>query len=311
MSFSSLRSRTASTAGSRCFFDYDPEVFRHADRRVAGDNGAFAECLKQLGHPPTSPADFIRSCSQIYQNSAPQVLTRGDVGQISSSLRRFARGPLPSTLRAKSTSSARWVSKDQPAQICGEYFLERKDMFTHVLDLAPLGETADEEGRYPNEEKTFRCLWKDCSRHDKPTSLRLIDFARHVNVHISSCWPPPTSEPRTKKPRKDWMVPAKTMTVTFEETQTVRDEQNPNAPAQASGIPLSAVLVLRNIARNVGKTDAEEELAAENERERGGEPGGWKERLFRPLMGRLFEVMAENRAMVSLLCAGCQEGFGS
>lgn len=293
----------------KCFFDYDPESFVTQIAAWQAYNGAFAECLKQLGHPPTSPADFIRSCSQIYQNSAPQVLTRGDAQQkfIIASIRPR---PTPVNLEGQEYVKCQWVSKDQPAQICGEYFLERKDMFTHVLELH-LGETADEEGRYPNEEKTFRCLWKDCSRHDKPTSLRLIDFARHVNVHISSCWPPPTSEPRTKKPRKDWMVPAKTMTVTFEETQTVRDEQNPNAPAQASGIPLSAVLVLRNIARNVGKTDAEEELAAENERERGGEPGGWKERLFRPLMGRLFEVMAENRAMVSLLCAGCQEGFGS
>ena len=283
----------------KCFFDYDPESFVTQIAAWQAYNGAFAESLKQLGQPPTSPADFIRSCSQIYQNSAPQVLTRGDAQQkfIIASIR--AR-PTPVTLDGREYVKCPWASKDQPGQVCGSYFLERKDMFEHVLE-EHLGEVADEAGRYPNEEKTFRCLWASCTNHDKPRSLHLIDFARHVNAHVSSCWPPPTSEPRTKRPRKDWVVPAKTMTVTFEETQTVRDDKNPNAPAQASGIPLSAVLVLRNIARNVGKTDAEEELAAENEGKRGGEPGGWKERLFRPLMGRLFEIMADNRPMVSSL----------
>lgn len=283
----------------KCFFDYDPESFVTQIAAWQAYNGAFAECLKQLGQPPTSPADFIRSCSQIYQNSAPQVLTRGDAQQkfIIASIRPR---PTPVTLDGREYVKCPWVSKDQPGQICALCFLDRKEMFNHVLE-SHLGEVANEEGRYPNEEKTFRCLWKSCTSYDKPMSLRLIDFARHVNVHISSCWPPPTSEPRTKKPRKDWVVPAKTMTVTFEETQTVRDEKNPNGPGQASGIPLSAVLVLRNIARNVGKTDAEEELAAENEGRKGGEPGGWKERLFRPLMGRLFEIMADNRAMVSPL----------
>ncbi|SPO04983.1 related to Los1p [Cephalotrichum gorgonifer] len=283
----------------KCFFDYDPESFVTQIAAWQAYNGAFAECLKQLNQPATSPADFIRSCSQIYQNSAPQVLTRGDAQQkfIIASIR--AR-PSPLTLDGREYVKCQWASKDQPSQLCGAYFLERKDMFTHILE-SHLDEVADQEGRYPNEEKTFRCLWNSCTRHNKPTSLRLIDFARHVNVHISSCWPPPTAEPRTKKPRKDWVVPAKTMTVTYEETQTVRDEKNPNGPAQASGIPLSAVLVLRNIARNVGKTDAEEELASENEGK--GEPGGWKERLFRPLMGRLFEVMAENRAMAPYIAS--------
>lgn len=278
----------------KCFFDYDADSFVTQIDAWQAYNGAFAEPLKQLGQPPTSPADFIRSCSQIYQNSAPQVLTRGDAQQkfIIASIRPR---PTPLTLDGREYVKCLWSSKDQ---VCGEYFLDRKEMFTHILE-SHVGETANEEGRYPNEEKSFRCLWTGCTRYDKPTSLRLIDFSRHVNVHISSHWPPPTSEPRTKKPRKDWMVPAKTMTITYEETQTVRDEKNPNGPGQASGIPLSAVLVLRNIARNVGKTEAEEQLAAENESKKGGEPGGWKERLFRPLMGRLFEVMADNRAMVS------------
>ncbi|CAI4219940.1 unnamed protein product [Parascedosporium putredinis] len=153
-------------------------------------------------------------------------------------------------------------------------------MFAHVADKH-LGCKPDEQGRYANQEREFRCLWPTCSHHAKPITVRFLDFARHLSVHIALAFPASLSgENRAaKKARKDWIVPAKIMT---------RD-------------PLSAVLVLRNIARNIGKTEAEEELLKENEAT--GEPGGWKERLFRPLMPRLFEVMAENRALAPYMAS--------
>jgi chromatin structure-remodeling complex subunit RSC9 len=118
--------------------------------------------------------------------------------------------------------------------------------------------------------------------------------------------------------------PQKTITLTFEDTASVRDERNANAPPQAAGIPLSAALILRNIARNVVKTAAEERLvkrvkgagddeeddndgggddkAGEDKTAGGGseaknEDGGWNERLFRPVMPRLWEVFTENRVL--------------
>jgi len=280
----------------KCFFDHDPDSFVTQIAAWQAYNGAFAESLRQAGLPATAPADFIRSCSQIYQNSTPQVLARGDAQQ------KFIIGSMrarknPFSIDGREYVRCTWGAKDPPKDGCGAYFLDRKEMFKHIAETH-LGTKPDDQGRYANEEKAFRCLWPACSRFNKPTTLRFIDFARHLNVHIGLVWPTPPSEPRVaaKKPRRDWIVPAKTMTVTYEETQTMRDEKNPNGPPQATGIPLSAVLVLRNIARNISKTDAEDELLKENEAT--GEPGGWKERLFRPLMPRLFEVMAENRALV-------------
>lgn len=283
----------------KCFFDHDPESFVTQIAAWQAYNGSFAEVLKATGQPPTSPADFIRSCSQIYQNSAPQVLTRGDAQQ------KFIIGSIrarenPLSIDGREYIRCPWGPKDQVKERCGAYFLDRKAMFAHVADKH-LGCKPDEQGRYANQEREFRCLWPTCSHHAKPITVRFLDFARHLSVHIALAFPASLSgENRAaKKARKDWIVPAKTMTVTYEETQTMRDEKNPNGPPQASGIPLSAVLVLRNIARNIGKTEAEEELLKENEAT--GEPGGWKERLFRPLMPRLFEVMAENRALVRIL----------
>ena len=60
-------------------------------------------------------------------------------------------------------------------------------------------------------------------------------------------------------------------------------------------------MVLRNIARNVVKTESEEHLIKMRERAKTeDERTGWNEKLFRPVMPRLFEVLAENKALVSL-----------
>ncbi|CAK7567801.1 MAG: hypothetical protein SEPTF4163_005770 [Sporothrix epigloea] len=164
-----------------------------------------------------------------------------------------------------------------------------------------------------------------------------------------------------KRQKRSYVVPAETISVAYEETATVRDERNPNLPPQAAGIPLSAVLVLRNIARNAAKADvvldergqvilqvgedegeviATSAAAASARRNKASQPstpssssvanvqqslqhrgvastrispaeaaaaaaareaGGWNERLFRPMLPRLYEIMTENRALASYI----------
>ncbi|KAL1898612.1 hypothetical protein Sste5346_003516 [Sporothrix stenoceras] len=166
-----------------------------------------------------------------------------------------------------------------------------------------------------------------------------------------------------KRQKRSYVVPAKTISVAYEETATMRDERNPNLPPQAAGIPLSAVLVLRNIARNASKAEVvlDErgqvvmlEDSDEQQRQANGkyssalakrnnkpsqpgtpssssgllqpktsgaasgvrhshspadaaaaaaaqEAGGWNERLFRNMLPRLYEIMAENRALATYI----------
>ncbi|CAK7200791.1 hypothetical protein SEUCBS139899_003490 [Sporothrix eucalyptigena] len=172
-----------------------------------------------------------------------------------------------------------------------------------------------------------------------------------------------SSSGSNKRQKRSYVVPAKTISVAYEETATMRDERNPNLPPQAAGIPLSAVLVLRNIARNAVKADvvldergqivltvndenedgansgrsATSAAAAAAKRNKASQPGtpsssaallppkstttgsvrhssadaaaaaaaqeggGWNERLFRPVLPRLYEIMAENRALASYI----------
>ncbi|KAL5614852.1 hypothetical protein BROUX41_004934 [Berkeleyomyces rouxiae] len=88
------------------------------------------------------------------------------------------------------------------------------------------------------------------------------------------------------KTERDWVVPRKTVKVVNVETAMTRDEHNPSAPMQTGGIPLSAVLVLRNIARNM-KDDTDDDRKGQ----------GRKAMLFSGSLNDLFRIMTENRAL--------------
>jgi chromatin structure-remodeling complex subunit RSC9 len=221
-------------------------------------------------------------------------------------------------------------------------------MWQHIL-ADHLNETPTEDGNFKNRQATFTCAWGNrCTKYPQPTNLHLAQFMTHIKTHLKAeearhlaadltNIPIPAASPSKRgsvstasaaqqhKPRV--VRPAKTIVLAYEETASARDERNPNAPPQAAGIPLSAALILRNIARNVVKTKAEERLVKRRverlENRQGGVSGsgggrewveydggreggeeeeeedgaGWNERLFRPVMPRLWEVFTENRLL--------------
>ncbi|KAJ4417957.1 hypothetical protein N0V85_001634 [Neurospora sp. IMI 360204] len=269
--------------------------------------------------------------------------------------------------------------QQQQHVVCGAWHLTTESMWNHIL-THHLGEAPGTDNKFSNKEGTYSCHWDSCRRYPAPTKLNLMQLMMHIKTHLKAeearhnalyptLLPPPTpaagggatepfpggggaggmttpgggpaqvaSSPKRSKTRV--IKPAGTISLTFEETASVRDERNPNVPPQAAGIPLSAVLILRNIARNVVKTDAEERLRKQSRKRLGptdGEgqeddsetkeeeeeeeeeeegalalvstssssyPGlvvsadaGWNERLFRPVMPRLWEVFCENRLL--------------
>ena len=60
----------------------------------------------------------------------------------------------------------------------------------------------------------------------------------------------------------------------------------------AAGLPLTSVLVLRNLARNLGKVGGGVDGKGDT-----GENEGWMERLFGGVRGSLWFVMAHNRPL--------------
>jgi chromatin structure-remodeling complex subunit RSC9 len=233
------------------------------------------------------------------------VRDRGPMGEVQRFIIRGIR-PRSQPISPDGQDYLRCLWSMAPGQTvkCGSWHLTAEKMWEHIL-ADHMGETLGEEKLFKNKEGSYSCHWGACTKYPQPTTLQLFTLLGHLKTHI-------TAETRnqnqplntdsglavtsvSKRPKPREVKPAKILTLTYEETAMIRDERNANAPMQAAGIPLSAILVLRNIARNIVKTEGEEFLLKAHEK--GGESGGWNERLFRPVVPRLYEIMTENRAL--------------
>lgn len=277
----------------KCFFEEDSNSFVTQLAAWQAYQNAFVVPLKSIGQSMITPADFIRNSTAVYQGSNAQVLREPGDGQQKFIIHGIRARPRPLSVDGREYARCLWTTPSATSQSrCGQFYLQPEKMWRHILS-DHLQAKKNEQDQYDNVEQHLTCTWGKCQTYRQPTLLHLQDFARHLMSHISAVLP---SAGVTAK-ANTWVTPAKMMSITFEETATVVDERNPRAAPQAAGIPLSAVLVLRNIARNVVKTEAEEELVKAQKRT--SEKGGWNERLFRAYQPRLFEILAENRAMVS------------
>ncbi|KAH8897077.1 hypothetical protein GQ53DRAFT_679690 [Thozetella sp. PMI_491] len=290
----------------RCLFEEDAESHITQIAIWQAYNTAFLEPLKKSNKSMINAAEFIRNISQVYSSAGAQIVR--DRGPDGNEVQRFIIKGIRPRSRPVSTDNREyfrcsWTRVPGRPVKCGAWFLTADKMGEHILE-DHLKETRDEENKFKNREDMFTCQWGNCTKYPKPTQLNLFGFANHIKIHVKneerkanpphgSEFPPQSSSGSGKRASKSRSSkPAKTISLTFEETAAVRDERNPAAPPQAVGIPLSAVLILRNIARNISRTDAEGTLAKDQ-----AEHGGYQERLFRSAMPRLTEIMTENRAL--------------
>ncbi|KAI4592811.1 Chromatin structure-remodeling complex protein rsc9 [Pestalotiopsis sp. 9143b] len=243
-----------------------------------------------------SAADFIRNVSHVFVNARAQII-RGPGEAQRFIIEGIRARTVPLDYETKEEyARCQWVMTG--AQRCGGFFPGGEKLWQHIVGHH-LEQTPGEDKKFADTElEKGSCKWGDCKKYAQPTKMQLSQLTRHLKTHISTSAKRGLSDGGSdvpaKKLKKSYLVPAKTMTITWEKTLTTPDERNPRID-RAAGIPLSAVLVLRNIARNVVKTESQETLLQDVET--GGEVGGWNERLFRPVLSRLFEVMTENPAM--------------
>jgi chromatin structure-remodeling complex subunit RSC9 len=262
-----------------------------------GSFGALAGGMRNT----LSAADFIRNVSHVFVNARAQIIRGpGEVQRFIIEGIRARTLPIHYETKEEYTRCQWQMVKGSFSKRCNQFFLGGEQMWHHVL-TAHLGIPIAEDGKIENKEVTTSCDWLNCGKYPTPRTLKLAELTRHIKTHVPSAQKRPQqdgTELAVKRQRKSYITSAKTMTLTWEKTVVTVDDRKPNLE-QAAGIPLSAVLVLRNIARNVVKTESEEELLKAHEAD--GEGGGWNERLFRPVMARLFEVMTENKALVCFL----------
>lgn len=291
----------------KCFFEEVPGDQVTQISIWQGYNTALLEDLKRAGRPMIQAADFIKSITHVYTRAQAKI--KDEVGENGGQVKKFIIDGIRPRIRPMSPEGAEyfpclWALKNRTAENdqvkCLSWFPTAKHMWRHIL-THHLEEPLDSETDvFKDKVDKYICYWAACGKFNKPTEMKLFTFSSHIKLHAMQAFaksrsdsaPTPGGSASTKLSRAN-TIPAKTITIKSEETVAVpADPRNPNGPHTAGGIPLSAVLVLRNIARNVVKTEAQEELLGEGEQE-----GGWNERLFRSQRARLYEIMAENKLL--------------
>ena len=186
-----------------------------------------------------------------------------------------------------------------PKTKCGTFHRNADKMFEHVM-LEHLGFVRNEEGQWdfagePTDkeadaaaDRVPKCSWSICRRKaSQGGSSGLVDIAWHVKTHL-----PDTTElaahrakynrTRDDRPRRE------PVSLTYRDTLTTTD-------GHPTGLPFTAMLLLRMMARNIPKAVAI--LEARGSPAALGGAREWMELLFFMVREDLFKVAAFNRSL--------------
>jgi chromatin structure-remodeling complex subunit RSC9 len=282
----------------RCIFeeDKDESITQIALWQAYQARLAFA--VQDTGRPVLPAADFIKNVSTTFAEKAAAQVQPGPVQKFI--IKGIRVRDVPVDLRGREYTKCLWTVTEpysSESRECAEYFMGAEQMYDHVL-TAHVNARKNDEGKFVNEVKRFSCNWKGCHKFPGNSPVKLSEFASHIKIHVTTHTASSNKEmttngyldgPPAKRMKPSWIEPAKKETWVFQETPV--DERG-----DAAGIPLTAVLVLRNLARNLPKTEAEENAMKED-----GAGVSYVDKLFKPVEGKLWEIFAHNKSMVRRL----------
>ncbi|ELR06125.1 RSC chromatin remodeling complex component [Pseudogymnoascus destructans] len=298
----------------RCLFEEDKDEAITQIALWQAYQARFAHAVDKMGRPLLPAAEFIKNVSTTFADKAAAQVQAGPVQKFIIKGIRIRDAPVD--LTGRPYQKCQWTTPTPDGtstRPCGGFFMEPAEMFEHIFSHhlrvpktaspspspQPTGgegaaETAPAEPKpektetekFTNDEGTYRCLWPGCTKFRNPTLIRPAQLAPHIKIHL-----PPPSPPSDSLKHPSWVSPASTKSFSF--LSTAVDERG-----DAAGIPLTAVLVLRNLARNLRRLGREEE-DREDEREAGG--GRKVARYFGGVEGELWFVFAHNKSLASYL----------
>ena len=257
-----------------------------------------------LPNPLLPAAEFIKNVSQVFTGANAQVRT---VNETNSKfiIKGIRPRNAPANMDGKSYHRCLWTPPGQDA--CSEFLLESKDMFDHIA-IKHLGIPQKPQGGWDLSSASvpqpqLDCFWADCrhfARHPNQTRTP-FNAGMHVKTHLPERDASKETHNRTlatqTTPPLAQVLRAtgegrKQVTSAFLWQDTAIDERG-----DAGGVPLTSVLILRNMARNIPKAAA---VLEEANRANYGiccDPGDWMTKLFDPLRQTLMFVLAHNRPM--------------
>ena len=255
-------------------------------------------------------AEFIKNVSTIFAGANAQVVNGVNHKFIIKGIR-----PRHAPMDPKGRVYNRCLWKAPGSKSCGDFFLKPKHMFDHlVYDHLRIDRRADGTWDFGSTTRASHrpedCYWSNCrhfmSKTEVPSSYQL---GMHIKTHL------PDVSNKAALRQKNNRTPANQTALPANETNgyTVSTGNVSIDPAHgrdatynyqmyqntavdelgnATGLPLTSVLVLRNLARNIPKAAAlldtinRDTLRIE-----------FMEKLFVPLKDRLIFVVAHNRPL--------------
>lgn len=302
--------------------------------------------------PLLPAAEFIKNVSTIFAGANAQVVNGPHSKFIIKGIRpRHA----PMDIKDRVYSPCHWQPPGM--KICKQFFLKPKHMFDHIC-TAHLGIPRTEDGgwdlhstSYLQSQPPLDCHWANC-RHFSTSGSGHEPSPFNVGMHVKTHLPDTSKKaplrekhnrtgphqitlPRTAK-SSDPSSPTTTSDTNIEGREAKYNYQTWYNTAlddrgDAAGPPLTAVLVLRNMARNIPKAASIlaasastrngsttsyrlSDLGSTDDGSGGEHEETWMQRLFSPLNEKLAFVVAHNRplaAYVADLMGWIERGKGA
>ena len=273
----------------------------------------------QLFSNPAKPllqaAEFIKNISATFTGTSAQVVTTENPPKFIIKGIRPRRAPRDT--KGRLYMPCLWVDPKKSSEAtgkeaCGSFYLKPEQLFEHIVkDHIGLSKNAgngkwefEKLRRQAKEVKhRFNCHWADCQHF---AATKGIDSPYKVGMHVKIHLPDGSdlatdhskhnsakrrrisdSERSIKADKRFEKFIGKDLPAIYQEfgwRNTAVDERG-----NATGLPLTAVLVLRNLARTVPRavTGVESNKSTKE----------WMEYLFTPMMDRFAYVMAVNRVL--------------
>ncbi|TVY84820.1 Chromatin structure-remodeling complex subunit rsc9 [Lachnellula suecica] len=275
----------------RCLFEEDRDEAITQIALWQEYQTCFNPTVAEVGRQLLPAAEFIKNVSTTFADKAAAQVQPGPVQKFI--IKGIRMRSVPVDLKGEPYSKCHWRSSAAAGDKvpCDKFFMSPEEMYRHIL-RDHVGASESEDGKFDNaQEGQYTCQWDRCHRFKAEPATKLSQLATHIKVHLPPKGVPAKSRdadysgpPPAKKMKPSYVISPPKQAFLIQYT-AVDDRQ------EAAGVPLSAVLVLRNLARNLSKTETEDKaMKVPN-------AVSWVDRLFKPVEPRLYESMAHNKAL--------------
>lgn len=270
-------------------------------------------------------ADFIKNVSATFANANAQVIN--DRPQPRFIIKGIRPRHVPVNLSGQAYRRCHWLEENTnfdtnlikalaPSSkhpICNAFHLTKEAAWNHIM-TTHLQVPKNDDGKYTNPPrlngKLYTCHWTGCTKYATSGGCAK---PHEISIHIRQHLPADPPDPKTPGAAKSggsskvyYRPPGLIREAQYESIKwynTAVDEKG-----NAAGIPLTAILILRNIARNLPKTQPEADEGEDGDAE-------WKygvrASVFGGSKGTLWHVFAVNKVLAGyvtdLIAMGCMD----